>query len=105
MIGIPGGVRLNEASKPIEVLAALAAGIAHEFNEELTVILSSLSDALEQIGSEHPAYDHLRELQRAVRRCNDTARSLTAFSLRVNPETRPFHLGSFFAAAETVLPN
>jgi two-component system, cell cycle sensor histidine kinase and response regulator CckA len=96
---------LTEASRPIEVLAALAAGIAHEFNEDLTVILSSLSHALEDVRPEHPAYEHLRELQRAARRCAETARCLTAFSVRVNPETRPFHLGSFFAAAERVLPN
>jgi hypothetical protein len=44
-------------------------------------------------------------LRMAARRCVHTTESLLAFTSRVDPHIRPFHLPSFFAAAERVLPS
>jgi signal transduction histidine kinase len=90
---------------PMQVLGALAAGIAHEFNEELTVIFGTLETAMNELDPEHPARRELKQLRLAARRCRFTTESLLAFTSRVNPKIRPFHLPSFFAAAERILPN
>ena len=88
----------------MQALGALAAGVAHEFNEELTVILNSLEGATAHLDSAHPAVRDLKQLRMAARRCLHTTESLLAFTTRVNPQTRPFHLATFFAAAERILP-
>jgi two-component system, cell cycle sensor histidine kinase and response regulator CckA len=88
----------------IQVLGALAGGIAHEFNEELTVILNSLEGAARHLDANHPAVRDLKQLRMAARRCLHTTESLLAFTSRVDPQIRPFHLAAFFEAAERVLP-
>jgi signal transduction histidine kinase len=90
---------------PMQALGALAAGIALEFNNELTVILSALETVMEVLGTEHPAVDELKDLKQAARRCVVNTESLLAFTSRIDPHTKPFDLQSFFAAAERVLPN
>jgi len=89
----------------MQVLGALAAGVAHELNEELTVIMSSLEAATAHLDPGHPARRELKQLRMAARRCVHTTESLLAFTSRVDPHIRPFHLPSFFAAAERVLPS
>jgi signal transduction histidine kinase len=92
-------------NSPMQILGALAAGIAHEFNNELTVILSIVDDVMDELGSEHPATNELQYLRLAARRCVANTQSLLAFTHRVDPEIRPVDLQSFFAAAERTLPN
>ena len=50
--------------------------VAHGFNEELTIILSSSWVASRMIGPEHPAIDLLEEVHNAVRRCAALTREL-----------------------------
>jgi signal transduction histidine kinase len=88
----------------MQVIGALTAGIAHEINEELTVIFNSLEGATAHLDADHPARRELKQLRMAARRCLHTTESLLAFTTRVDPQIRPFHLPSFFAAAERVLP-
>jgi signal transduction histidine kinase len=89
----------------MEALGALAAGVAHDLNEELTVIMSSLEGAMVRLDPSHPAHRELKQLRMAARRCVHTTESLLAFTCRVDPHIRPFHLPAFFAAAERVLPS
>ncbi len=49
---------------------------AHEFNNDLTVILNSVSTSLRTLGLDHPARADLLELQRAALRCAWTASGL-----------------------------
>jgi hypothetical protein len=51
--------------------------IAHEFNEELTIILNSISMASGLLGPEHPANDAILELKRSAARCAELSRKLT----------------------------
>lgn len=64
---------------------AVAAAAAHDFNNELTVILSSTSDALLLIKPPHPARELLLDIQAAAQRCVWKASGLLNFSARVNP--------------------
>jgi signal transduction histidine kinase len=64
---------------------AVAAAAAHDFNNELTVILSSVTGALAAIDADHPAHELLLDIQAAAQRCVWKASGLLNFSARVNP--------------------
>ena len=48
---------------------AVAAAAAHDWNDELTVILNSISSLIKTLGKEHPAIPILLDLQGAAQRC------------------------------------
>jgi hypothetical protein len=60
---------------------AVAAAAAHDFNDELTVILSSVSSSISALEPGHPARPHLLELQDAARRCARKSSGLLCFGL------------------------
>jgi signal transduction histidine kinase len=64
---------------------AVAAAAAHDFNNELTVILSSAADALALLDATDPAHLLLLDIQAAAQRCVWKASGLLNFSARVNP--------------------
>jgi hypothetical protein len=59
-----------------------AAALAHDFNSELTVILSSVSIAIASLEPGHPARPALLDLDGAARRCARKCGNTLAFSLR-----------------------
>jgi signal transduction histidine kinase len=59
---------------------AVAAAAAHDFNNELTVILSSLDHSMMALEPGHPARPYLLDLQEAVQRCTRTSSGLLTFS-------------------------
>jgi hypothetical protein len=63
---------------------AVAAAAAHDFNNELTVILSSVTGVLDSLGPQHPARERLLDIQAAAQRCVWKASGLLNFSARVN---------------------
>jgi signal transduction histidine kinase len=65
---------------------AVAAAAAHDFNNELTVILSSAADALRSLDATDPGRVRLLDIQAAAQRCVWKASGLLNFSARVNPE-------------------
>ena len=71
---------------------AVAAAAAHDFNEELTVILSSVNNSIRTLEPGHPARAHLVELQIAAERCARTTSGLLAFSYSrgFRPVATPF---------------
>jgi hypothetical protein len=62
----------------------IAAAAAHDLNDELTVIVSSLEGIRDQLGDGHPAQPLLHELHRAVQRCIWKAAALQKFGVRRN---------------------
>jgi hypothetical protein len=68
-----------------ERACAVAAAAAHDFNDELTVILSSVSVALGAVRPGHPARERLLDIQASAQRCVWKASGLLNFSARVNP--------------------
>jgi signal transduction histidine kinase len=59
---------------------AVAAAAARDFNNELTVILSSVSESLANLDDDDPARVLLLDLQGAAQRCVWKAESLLQFS-------------------------
>jgi hypothetical protein len=70
--------RLTRADR----ICAVAAAAAHDLNDELTVILSSVTGALRALEPRHPARALLLDLQSAAQRCAWTASGLLNFSAR-----------------------
>jgi hypothetical protein len=71
----------------IDRACAVAAAAAHDLNNELTVILSSVASSLSQLEPDHPARELLLELQGAAQRCAWKAAGLLSYSARKG--TRP----------------
>ena len=69
---------LNRADRA----CALAAAAAHDLNDELTVILSSVCGAMEELESNHPARLLLVEARCSAQRCAWKASGLLNFSAR-----------------------
>lgn len=61
---------------------AVAAAAASDFNDELTVILTSVSESLASLEDSHPARALLLDLQSAAQRCVWKAEGLLEFSAR-----------------------
>ena len=68
--------RLSKADRPY----ALAAAVAHDLNDELTVILSSVTISLDWLDPGDPLVPILVDLQNAAERCAWCADGLLSFS-------------------------
>ncbi|MCK6481164.1 MAG: PAS domain S-box protein [Planctomycetaceae bacterium] len=73
--------QLQQAQK-MESVARLAGGVAHDFNNMLSVILGFGEMALAEVGPSSPAARSLREVIRAAERSSDLTRQLLAFARR-----------------------
>ena len=74
-----------EHSNHTKRACAVAAAAAHDFNNELTVILSSAADALQLVKTPHPARELLLDIQAAAQRCVWKTSGLLNFSARLSP--------------------
>ena len=65
--------------------------MAHDFNSELTVILSSVSSAIAALEPGHPARRPLCDLENAAQRCAGKCSDVLVFSARhgVRPSRTP----------------
>ncbi len=71
--------QMHQAQK-LESLGVLAGGIAHDFNNLLVGVLTNASMALMDLTPESPAYDTVRDIERAAQRAADLTRQLLAYS-------------------------
>lgn len=67
-------------SQRMEAVGRLAGGVAHDFNNMLSVIIGSAELALIDIDSNHPLYCYLSEIMGASQRSADLTRQLLAFA-------------------------
>lgn len=84
-------IRLQEQlaySRKMESVGRLAGGVAHDFNNMLSVILGMAEMALDRISPEDAVYAELKEIEKAANRSADLTRQLLAFARRqsVAPE-------------------
>jgi hypothetical protein len=73
---------------------AVAAAAAHDFNNELTVILSSVSDLILTLEPGHPARPLLGDLRSAAQRCAWKASGLLNYSARQGARPSPADMES-----------
>jgi CheY-like chemotaxis protein len=87
----------------LEMMGALAGFIAHDLNNELTVILGNVGLALDSVDEDHPFYEGLIEAQRACHRCVDMTHALLSLGQGVKPEIKPVELDQLLKATERIL--
>ena len=61
---------------------AVAAAAAHDFNDELTIIVNSASKYILKLEPGHPARPYLADIQSAVQRCVWKASGLLTYTAR-----------------------
>jgi signal transduction histidine kinase/ActR/RegA family two-component response regulator len=94
--------QLSEARR-LEALGRLAGGVAHDFNNMLSV-MSGYAELLEdQIPEGDGARADLREIQRAAARATELTRQLLAFGRRQMLQPRTIDLNHVIAHTETFL--
>jgi PAS domain S-box-containing protein len=71
--------QLQQAQK-MESVGRLAGGVAHDFNNMLSVILGHADMALNEMDPTLPLYDDLREIKEAAKRSANLTRQLLAFA-------------------------
>jgi signal transduction histidine kinase/CheY-like chemotaxis protein len=71
--------RLNQALK-MESVGRLAGGVAHDFNNMLSVIIGNAEMALETLGPDDPLHETLQEIYNAARRSAEVTGQLLAFA-------------------------
>ena len=74
---------LQQAQK-MESVGRLAGGVAHDFNNILTVILGHVEMAIDQVEPSQEIYNDLTEIQKAAERSADLTRQLLAFARKQN---------------------
>src|SRR5260370_16880258 len=76
----------------LEMMGALAGFIAHDLNNELTVILGNVGLSLDSLDPDHSLYEGLLEAQHATQRCVEMTSALLNLGHSVNPKLRPVQL-------------
>ena len=84
--------QLRQAQK-MEAVGRLAGGVAHDFNNVMTVILGYSAVLLQEVDARSNAYQYVREIQQAGARCAALTAQLLAFSRKqvLNPVSLDLH--------------
>jgi two-component system, cell cycle sensor histidine kinase and response regulator CckA len=93
---------LRHAQK-MEAVGRLAGGVAHGFNNLLTVVQCNVESVLATLGHDHPCATEVREVEAAVRRAADLTQQLLAVGRRQMLRPRPLDVGALVAGSEGML--
>ncbi len=94
--------QLFQAQK-IESVGRLAGGVAHDFNNMLSVILGYAELLRANLSSENPMSHDVDEIARAARRSRDITRQLLAFSRKQIISPKPVQLNELIEGTRTTL--
>jgi CheY-like chemotaxis protein len=76
----------------MESVGRLAGGVAHDFNNNLGVILGHVEMLLMEMAPNDPLYSNLREIQESANRAADLTRQLLAFARKQTIAPKVIHL-------------
>ena len=85
--------RLHQAQK-MEAVGLLASSIAHDFNNQLAVILGYSEDLLHKRGSDEVVRTNASEISRASRKAGEFTRQLLTFTRKKARKPQPINLNS-----------
>ncbi len=94
--------QLRQAQK-MEAVGRLAGGVAHDFNNILTVILGNCHLMLNEIGDTHPLRDDLEQILKSVNRGSSLIRQLLAFSRQQVLQAHVLNLNEIIENSEKLL--
>lgn len=94
--------QLIQAQK-MESVGRLAGGVAHDFNNMLSVILGYAELIKSQLSIDDPLMNYALEIEKAAKRSRDTTRQLLAFSRKQIISPRPMNLNDLITATQTTL--
>jgi PAS domain S-box-containing protein len=84
--------RQMEQVQKLEAVATLSGGLAHNFNNLLTVIMGLTNLMISKIGPDHPFYPDLKEIELQVRAGRELTENLLTFTQDTRFETQPLAL-------------
>ncbi len=79
-------------SQKLEAIGNLAGGVAHDFNNILSIIMGYNDIALRELPSDSNTSDKLRQINSACIRARDIIRQLLTFSKKVGPKRQPVNI-------------
>jgi PAS domain S-box-containing protein len=94
--------RFHYAQK-MDAITRLAGGVAHDFNNILTVIASYCDLTLDGLSPENPLRKYVQEIRAAVDRSVELTRQLLTFSRSKSLETKVIDLNLFIGQREKIL--
>jgi PAS domain S-box-containing protein len=90
-------------SRRLEVVGRLASGLAHDFNNWLTVIFSNVALANVLLRDDHPARPRLGEIQGAAARAAALTQQMLVFARRQRIEPRSTNINDLLAGLDNPL--
>jgi two-component system cell cycle sensor histidine kinase/response regulator CckA len=90
-------------SQKMQAIGQLAAGVAHDFNNLMTVVLGNCHEALAIAGDAHAAHGPIEEIRLAAERAASLTSQLLAFSRRQMMQPRVLRLDGVIAETERML--
>lgn len=87
----------------MEAIGTLSGGVAHDFNNILTVILGHTEVLLDALQSSSAQYEHLRSIDDAGRRASALTRQLLAFGRKQVLQPKVFNLNSLIVDLDKML--
>jgi PAS domain S-box-containing protein len=91
------------ASQRLDAIGRLAGGVAHDFNNLVSVILTYAGFAMEQLHESDPIRSDIEEIKLAADRAAQLTRQLLAFSRRQVLDPRPLRLDDVVRGLEKLL--
>ena len=87
----------------MEAIGTLSGGVAHDFNNILTVILGHAEVLMQTLRSSPAEYEHLKSIDEASRRASALTRQLLAFSRKQVLQPKVFSLNSLIVDLDKML--